>query len=1429
MEKIQTDQEIAYNNLVSQTDFKKEKHIYATYNDSIKAYKRYRKAFEAGCLGDACEELSNAAHKLAAVVEWSVKNLVWNYYKRQMMMNPSDSRYTEWERTIRFKKLVQGRERNMTTHDLFDLVRSVYATEISGIQISAMDDENIRKSLINGYKHTGTFPDVSAYLETNAEIYQFLEIMLIKETNVELLSITNDYPNSWEELLISCSYFKPGRGRHFVLIADSISDISVVQNLFKIDWDMILDFSWNDSNSDRCSLYDQYLKLQDRKSVILKYLCDIKNSDILPSSSQAYWIKINGRENAVNEKEKILEDKKLAQNYIGNKMHELLKIFSSEYTMPVEIIMMGCSAYPYSTNRLMLCLDDHYKNTDELTVHIMNCNNNFLINSIRQGMWFSNPDIFKVYDLSEQQLSQAIGNNIGEYNEIMSEIVQIPHTDMTKGNINFNEYLAMKSVFELVYMGIEKETVSESIEHRGGAFLRGDIQADWDIVANNDYCIFQNCEQSIREEIIRRLKNRERGIYTIDYEAGLGGTTFMRKMSFLLHEAYPTIIVTRYVENTVISYLLEIYKNSLKEMVLLIDSNNLSFSEVVKLHEELVQKTEFSFEIVFISRKEWKNAASRHLSRLNYEQCLQMQTNLSRYISNEICKNKLAQCVERAKADPLDDEHIPFVLSMYAFDEKFNGITDYVKHSMESLSNENLDIVFVLALADFANYKVDSQYFVSRYGRTTVQLMKRDDFALAPLIKCVYDNTKKKESFQIRYSLFTTQILKTFSGKNTVSFTALLDRIIDLIENSRRDEYSEDNEEIIKLFNKLFIEREDKQQDDVETKGIYSPLITRLISENRLSNENNYDGSENAVVKIFKSLVDTYPEQPHFAGHLARYYFYNASIDGRSLGFDVIDEAINTASKIEGYAIGSLYHIKAMGYVSRINAYRRRISEAIYHYNKMDGDSSDIQTILDNLGNIRADLVLANKFFDEARKEENSRFVSNIAECNLIISIQTIFSKLKEFCADNSIESFIPESEVIELYDRTDSLIEDSEILLIGEKSTKNKYNASLLEKIKQSVDLAEAYGEEVREVCKQIISSGQPEMVRIARRKLARIEYRDISECLDNSESQETLLEIVLMMERNFDDDSSSNADFRIWFKALRSININDADVINELEDTIFKLDKWTSKPNVPADAFYYKYIVKFLLAFEEGTLEGNATVREDLQLMLLDLKKASEKMPKRSIPFEWFSCYHKGLRRLISSTELNDMGNEVALSRLYLFRGELPSKESFRTKQAYISFRQMPVYFNPQSICDRITENSENQYVDFGLGFSYTGLRSYHDSIKIHKGHFMNRETITLKEGLPVVVEVVGFNNSYVMTTIRESGGKRCDLKYEQLEPLGYSKDEKPRLHKMFDVVLDNIITLKNGIEVWHATINYSSSDKKICNSVYRPFENISDLLNE
>ena len=1421
-----TSQQEEYNKLVASKDFKNKNHIYSTYNDSIKNYKRYRVALDSGRYNDACDELTNAAHKLAATVEWSAKYLIWVYYNKQIALYDGDSRVPSWKQYIQFKKTKDGRIADMTTHDLLEKVREAYPNQISKSQINVMDNAKIRSSLINGYKHSGKIPDASAFLETNQELYYFLKKLLIKDEEAALLSITDDYPNSWEELLVSCSYFKPGKSKHYVLLTDSIDDIGIVKNLFKIDWDMVLDLSWDDTDNQKQNLSDQYLELENRKNVILKYLCDFKRGEILPATSQTYWIKLHDRQGLVSKKEMPSNDTSVSKR-IYAKLPELLKSFSSEYTMPVELIVLKCSDYVSATERLVMGWNDHYENQEELTVHVMDCDNNFLSNFIKAGHLFTHSERIKFYDLNLQQLALAIENNIGEYNEITSDVVMIPHNDMGKGTIDYNEYLAMKSVFNLVYLGIEKENEANSMEHRGGEFLRGAIQADWDFVGNDRYCIPQDSEQSIREEIIKRLKNKEKSIFSIDYEAGLGGTTFMRKMAYLLHDAYPTIIITRYIETTLVSFLLELYKNSYKEIVLFVDSNDLSFNEVSKLQGELVQNVDFSFEIVYIVRRQSGMNARRHLSRLNYNQCWNMQQNLNRYIEKNSCERHLAACVEKAKTSPMEEEHVPFMLSMYAFDENFNGIEDFVHHSLNSLSEEQYAIIFVLALADYANYKVDIQYFNSRYGTMSTLYMKRDDFVLAPLIKCVRDNTQKKERFQIRYSLFTSYILKYLSPNDTINFTALLDRIIDLVENSRRDEYGEDNDEIVKLFNKLFVEREDKQDEDIDAKGIYSPLISKLISENQHSNTNAYDGSKEAVVKIFKSLVNTYPNQPHFAGHLARYYFYNTK--NYQMGFSTIKEAIDVATGIDGYAMGSLYHIEAMGYASRIkNEYLLKIREAINHYNRGGRDSADIRTIEEYLELARVDIPMAVQYFDKARREENSRFISNIAESKLYLSVQSVFNQLKEFCTDYSLDELISDMDQIDLYDRIDNLIEDCRSLLVGGKGTINNYNSTLLKQIQESKILTKANGDEMRAACRQLIAEGSPKMVRIARRKLARIGFHDVDEHPEETGNQEILKEIVTMMENNFEDDSSTNANFRIWFKALRGINVDDSDIINELDDTLLKLEKWTSEPNASADAFYYKYIVKFILAFEEGTLEGNAEVREELSQMLQDLIRASEKMPKRTIPFEWFSSYHKGLRRLITSADINDMGKNDAIQTLYTFRGELPGKDSFQARQAYISFKQIPVYFNPQSISDRITATSENQYVDFGLGFSYSGLRSYHDSIRIHKGKSGEKDIQILAPGMEVTAEVTGFKDYYVVTSIRESGGKHCHLKYDQFEPFGFDKENKPPKRKMFKIVLIKTTTLNSGEEVWHADLIVPTSTyNKKQDGGYRPFANIGDLF--
>lgn len=344
---------------------------------------------------------------------------------------------------------------------------------------------------------------------------------------------------------------------------------------------------------------------------------------------------------------------------------------------------------------------------------------------------------------------------------------------------------------------------------------------------------------------------------------------------------------------------------------------------------------------------------------------------------------------------------------------------------------------------------------------------------------------------------------------------------------------------------------------------------------------------------------------------------------------------------------------------------------------------------------------------------------------------------------------------------------------------------------------LTKAKGDQIKKVCKQLISSGTSNVVKRARRKLARIQYEEIKEALYTNESQKQLEEIIEMMEENIENDVSNNANFRIWFKALRALEVENT--TSELESVFKKLDKWTSLENASSDAFYYKYIVKFIQSYEEDTLETSSKVQSELNDLLTDLKNASEEMLKATIAFEWFADYGSGLRRLISNSELSQMDQMNAVNTLHLFTGELPNKEKFSGRKAYITFGQQKVYFNPQSISERITGIQENQYVDFGIGFSYEGLRSYHDSIKIHRGMLGLKDKVVPEVGKRVKVKILGLNSRYVKTEILQSGGEKCDIRIEDMAILGITEERWNKKGYEFEVVLLKKKMLGNSKWVW------------------------------
>ena len=432
---------------------------------------------------------------------------------------------------------------------------------------------------------------------------------------------------------------------------------------------------------------------------------------------------------------------------------------------------------------------------------------------------------------------------------------------------------------------------------------------------------------------------------------------------------------------------------------------------------------------------------------------------------------------------------------------------------------------------------------------------------------------------------------------------------------------------------------------------------------------------------------------------------------------------------------------------------------------------------------------------------------------------------IHEWCVENKQNDIISQNEEIALYDKVESLIEDCEYMLSGGKGEINNYNTKLLEEIQGDIQLTKAKGEETEKICRQLIGSGAQDVVKRARRKLARIQYERIKDNLELAESQSKLKEIVSMMEKNFEVDASNNANFRIWFKALRALDAEDAYV--DLESIFNKLDRWTMLPNASPDAFYYKYIVRFIQAYEEGTLETSTKVQSDLRELLNDLSNSSSDILKKTIPFEWFTDYGKGLRRLITNHELNLMDRTSAIQTLHHFKGALPSKENFAGRRAYISFGQQVVYFNPQSINGRITANDENQYVMFGVGFSYDGLRSYHDSINVLKRGATSEKKVIPESGKRVMVRVLGSNSTYVKTEIVDSEGEKCDIRISDMEVLGIAKDVWNKKGSIFEVILSERASLPNGDSVWRINVQRSLMRKEDSDA-YRPFANIAKLLN-
>ena len=100
--KISKDAKMEYDKLISGRNFRQKDQIVRAYNESIKGYNNFRKAISRSNFNEAAQELSSAALKLAAAVEWAEKYVIFNKYSLLKQTEFDQSKIAEWDRRCRF-------------------------------------------------------------------------------------------------------------------------------------------------------------------------------------------------------------------------------------------------------------------------------------------------------------------------------------------------------------------------------------------------------------------------------------------------------------------------------------------------------------------------------------------------------------------------------------------------------------------------------------------------------------------------------------------------------------------------------------------------------------------------------------------------------------------------------------------------------------------------------------------------------------------------------------------------------------------------------------------------------------------------------------------------------------------------------------------------------------------------------------------------------------------------------------------------------------------------------------------------------------------------------------------------------------------------------------------------------------------------------
>ena len=1252
--------------------------------------------------------------------------------------------------------------------------------------------KEIRTKLSNGPKHQGTVAcnqDWGDFLQVYEELRKLVSNFVVGPKTGPMRTFHTRASLSdvqeWENLYNSAYGFRKESGYKYILITDRFRHPSFL-DLFKIPWSIVLDF---DPESDQTNGMWYTLQHTPNDYHMEKYsISDKPNAN----STAIHWVNMALKD----EYDECYKDKPLARK-IANKFSSFMEAYHRQYSDPVIVVVsMNSERYHIALKRTAQVIYEKYDNDNAAN----GSDARFLVlrNSSIE-LLLEDDALVENFDLNIQQMIAGIRKEIADKPVFTGQYL------MPGKNESGNCYIELTSeqchklrqYAEPVYYGIEQEQNEDSLA-KPEEFYRGYTHATWKMIAEGSVVMKPAVLAKWQEKLEECLSKPGTPRFWLSYQRGMGGTTALRLLAFAMHEKYPTIIVHSYVKTYTAAEIVKLYTLCNMPLLILIDSNNLYAEEIAKLREELAVRT-FSFVMVCLSGYMDYIRNGSNLSLSEFPEC--DRTNIVKALKNNLNTEPLATKLTQLDINDLaanfGKEFSPFLLSMHIFEDDFPSIRTFVENTLRftdlPVRERNTittleNILFAIALAGWAGFPVDEQSFFSMDNQSLISRIKRADSPLAPLITYNVANHGVQNVFQLRHYQFGPYILARFSNKegNSIRFTGIVDRIVQFIKDSRGTPSRPENEKTIRLLRRLFINRDWDSTDflsgNVQNQKVYSLLICKIIEEHKAERRSSdvndaYNPETDGILKIYSALTKYYPDELHFHAHLARYYFYTAH--DYENGIKAINRALAIAEDRQdsnSTDVALAYHIKGMGYRSRIyNVHIHAIRKIQSQLQESRIDKKEaIRQIRKSFADLTRDLKYADDNFEQSEVCGGDNAVyALISSCQMHIEVQKLFLELEKDTARYGMPSVVDQEMILRNADllqaKNDELqacyyFFDDEFYQHQDTGRGNKLkNHTLVQDINVDVISLTHLHEDAIAFCRQCLGDSSIAEKSHYRHLVAQMELEGIRDNIRTKENQRKLQEIIDLYEDNIAENPGSGVDVRSWFNAVRQLECDYETAIELLISCQSKLDRWIDCGNASRDAYLYRFIVRFLLDYENNSLESSES-RRALKQMEDDIKRHAEMLPTKTQAVFWLGNEGNGLNRLISNAEFGRIPSQDKVVVLKMMEGKLPERSEFLKNAAYVILCGHKVFFRPNAVRGVVTASNSGAFVNFGMGFSYDGIRSYHDSIRLITKPLIKRER---SSGESVSVRVYAHNQTWVECLIDEED-----------QPVIIHKDDLPRI---------------------------------------------------